>query len=254
MPTQQRRTAFTLIELLVVISIISLLMAILLPALGQARRSSYKIQCGSNLRQLQIAHAAYTVDNQEIIIPSELYGLGSNAWAMTGWITSDTAVTFGLNNGHYFPGRWPLLTRCPENPLEPLVLGVPTQYMANRNISTNQINHPTLGSSRKVVKTTEITRQPSRLISIADAGDDTATVTLYSWYPFGTPGTVVKANHYTEYRVNETGYWHLSSTANVVALDGHVATVTLADAQPSAPANITWWQHFELANLSYAKN
>jgi prepilin-type N-terminal cleavage/methylation domain-containing protein/prepilin-type processing-associated H-X9-DG protein len=53
---------FTLIELLVVISIISLLISILLPALGAARKSSRSIACGSNLRQWGITFRAYAND------------------------------------------------------------------------------------------------------------------------------------------------------------------------------------------------
>ncbi|MEM6257976.1 MAG: prepilin-type N-terminal cleavage/methylation domain-containing protein [Planctomycetota bacterium] len=55
---------FTLIELLVVVSIIALLIAILLPALGAARESAQALQCKSNLRQLQIANTAYQVENK----------------------------------------------------------------------------------------------------------------------------------------------------------------------------------------------
>ena len=57
------RRAFTLIELLVVISIIALLIAILLPALGAAKRSARIIQCGSNQRQIGIALGAYQTEH-----------------------------------------------------------------------------------------------------------------------------------------------------------------------------------------------
>lgn len=57
------RHAFTLIELLVVISIISVLMAILLPILGKARRLTRRTICRAHLRQINIAWYAYLHDN-----------------------------------------------------------------------------------------------------------------------------------------------------------------------------------------------
>ena len=52
---QPQRTGFTLVELLVVIFIISLLVALLLPAVNAARESGRNATCVNNLRQLGTA-------------------------------------------------------------------------------------------------------------------------------------------------------------------------------------------------------
>lgn len=59
------RKIFTLIELLVVIAIISILMAMLLPALKRARGMARHSLCVNQLRQHGIGHASYAGDNDQ---------------------------------------------------------------------------------------------------------------------------------------------------------------------------------------------
>jgi len=66
------REGFTLIELLVVIAIISLLIGLLLPALGRARLTARATVDLSNIRQMELAHTMYASDNKERLIRANL--------------------------------------------------------------------------------------------------------------------------------------------------------------------------------------
>ncbi|MBA4029212.1 MAG: hypothetical protein C0475_08810 [Planctomyces sp.] len=68
---QRFRRAFTLIELLVVISIIALLIGILLPALGNARKEGRALTAASNLRSIAQGLSAYSIDFR--VLPLSYY-------------------------------------------------------------------------------------------------------------------------------------------------------------------------------------
>lgn len=73
-------TSFTLVELLVVIAIISILAALLTPALTNARRSAKQISCANNLRQWGVLVALYTNDYNGAFPLDRYYGGMTNWW------------------------------------------------------------------------------------------------------------------------------------------------------------------------------
>jgi|GEM_PF-2102538 len=87
------KTGFTLIELLVVISIVSLLVALLLPALNSARQVTRTLQCNNNLRQIGIAEASYGLENEEwfsshvnwVAVQGELMGVSKHKYQWAGY-------------------------------------------------------------------------------------------------------------------------------------------------------------------------
>ncbi len=113
------RKGFTLIELLVVVAIISLLAAMLLPALKSAKEKTKSIICMSQLRQIGIATTLYVNENDDWFPPG--YG---NAIA---WIYGPTRDYYNKALGGQGKTFY-----CPNSPYgQPpdwLTPGFPNQY------------------------------------------------------------------------------------------------------------------------------
>ena len=63
-------------ELLVVIAIISILVALILPAINMAREAANRSQCANNLHQFGIAYAAFIDSNGQKPAPSRVMRIG----------------------------------------------------------------------------------------------------------------------------------------------------------------------------------
>ncbi|OGV46009.1 MAG: hypothetical protein A2017_22250 [Lentisphaerae bacterium GWF2_44_16] len=73
----RNKKIFTIIELLVVIAIISILAAMLLPALSKAKERVQQINCMSNMKQTGLAIRSYANDWEDYFMPA---GSATGSW------------------------------------------------------------------------------------------------------------------------------------------------------------------------------
>jgi len=214
-----KMSAFTLIELLVVVAIISLLMALLLPALSSARLQAQSVRCSANLKSIGTAMRLYAEDNNACYPKlGNATGSGSGAWpsiwywdnwvAYTMVYTNDVTPENAQASYKTISSRW--AWDCPTNTLNWCSTGWSGNYAYNAELAYNFIADT--GASLSV-KPYNMPNQ-AELLVVTDAAPTTETE---NWAVVQCAGGQRLA-----------GSWH-NKGYNGAFLDGHVSWTRTPD-------------------------
>ncbi|MCX6923897.1 MAG: prepilin-type N-terminal cleavage/methylation domain-containing protein [Verrucomicrobia bacterium] len=247
-PPPRWQHAFTLMELLVVITIITILAAMLLPALAQGRARAWRVDCTSNLRQLAFASELYWDDNSGNCFKCS-YGVtnGGQMWWF-GW----------LGNG--LEGQRPL--DLSAGVLYPYLKGSPVRLCPSMNYHLAQFKLKAdkavygygynLNLAGPAVNANQL-KAPTQTTLFADAAqvnDFQAPASpenpmLEEWYYVSSTTNSSSRSYYPN------GHFRHSQKANVVFCDGHVATETMVPGSidPRLPSQWVGRLRPEILNL-----
>ncbi len=213
-----RGKSFALIELLVVISIIAILAALLLPALGAARNKAKSVRCTGNLKQMGNAFSMYTVDYADWV-PTHRMDEVPNGQNQYGWWFCRDGLGGYLNfkggrNYSWLNYSWKnTVFDCPGNnnltraSYDPKKISIYICY--GYNLSANGLGGMTNGYIKPFLK---INMVANDTIIIGDTGPVSTEPKGCFWF---------SAHNWSGYGLWGAYPWHFGGL-NAVALNGSV--------------------------------
>lgn len=221
---------FTLVELLVVVGIVSVLISVMLPALSRARASASRLQCLSNLRQLQLAQITYAAENRGALVHA---GDGTEQGA---WMAALQPYV-----------RQPLTRRCPDDRSPHFEQPVPgfspprlrtTSYGINNHLS---LTHAATGASPpRVISQVRRTSAVVQFTELAETGSYAVAdhVHVEQFFVAIAPQlTLARLGQQVPLRRHggRPGTW--TAVVNASFLDGHVESIPVGELYRSPTQN-----------------
>lgn len=225
----ENRRGFTLIELLVVISIISVLIALLLPAVQSAREAARRTQCTNNLKQIALAAHTY------------LDSVGSLPQGMTFQINANTPsrTAYGQvnNSNSVFVSMLPFMEQQP--------LFNSTNFSVNMyNCHNNTVN--ATGLSVMWCPSDFKVSEP-QVLPDGSLHDPGATTMRYSSYAGNTGTWMLWYQQQLPPQTIMNGLFHIRSAVTLASiLDGLSNTLAFSEhahtlLDPSSAIEWHWW-------------
>jgi prepilin-type N-terminal cleavage/methylation domain-containing protein/prepilin-type processing-associated H-X9-DG protein len=243
--------AFTLVELLAVMAIISILMALLLPAVSRARSQAHVVQCKSNLRQIGIAIMLYSsYFDSSIPVDGDAMDPANHGQVATS-IVWNSIVPYSDGVKGHLTGLGLLLVADGSFLSQPEVLFCPEEGSINLNETMDNIKHRRpneIGHCSYIYRQLDARRpadaQKSRLGSLGsnpgrdELSDPANPATLDDDRPVRA---IAADRNYLQYRdgfftdptVREN---HDGKVVNILFDDGHVSSAL--NTKPATPEDL----------------